>query len=605
MQVVMGDDRAPHWIKQNQQCRIPKRWIAFDTESTSERDDSESVQRWASGACITWQRGLKSGDRRTDYTFETPERLWEVVRSHCRPGTRTVAVAHNLGFDIRISRCLEILPTLGFELEWCNLDRNVSTMTWRSEYGTLVLCDLFTWLPMPLQEIGNLVGCSKLPMPNSRATNAAWNRYCLRDTEIVYLAKSSLLDWIASEQLGNWQPTGAGMSYGTWRHKFMSHKVLVHDNAAVIAHERMSMHTGRAEAWRHGVLSGDTWHEVDMRTAYTRIAAECELPQKYKFSTGPITQSQYEQLTEIYRVNCLVDVSAVEPIAPVYHDGHTLWPVGQYRTTLWDVEVNELLSSGQGVTIRSADVYTKATILGDWARWILTVQGDTSGDTPLVVKAFAKHCGRALIGRFSLRAPKWEEYGDNPMGEVGLSYQVDHKSGQVQRMMHVGAKTYIETHRVEGRDSLPQITGWVMAKCRMLLWEAMRIAGTSEIAHVDTDSVLVTARALALLREVYAADFNELWKVKGTWQSLDVYGPRNLRTGRQRKMSGVPVKAVETERDSFSGEVWSSLAADMANGRAGAVTVTDAVWTVQRKDPRRLSVDGGSTHTRPVCLPLD
>lgn len=605
MQVTLADDRTPHWIKNNHQCRIPTRWVAFDTEARGVKDDSEEVQEWASGAAITWRRGLKAGDQRSDHTFTTPEELWQVISDHCRPEHRTIAIAHNLGYDIRISRCLEILPTLGFELEWCNLDRNVSTMTWRSDHGTLVLADLFTWLPMPLSEIGKLVDCHKLRMPNTQAGHLEWDKYCLRDAEIVYLAKSCLLDWIAGEQLGNWQPTGAGMSYATWRHKFMSHKVLVHDNSAVIAHERMAMHTGRAEAWRHGNLTGDTWHEVDMRTAYTRIAAECELPQKYKFSTGPITICQYEQLTEIYRVNCLVDVSTVEPIAPTYHDGRSLWPVGEYRTVLWDVEVNELLASGQSVKIRGSDVYTKAPILCDWARWILQVQNNDTGDYSPVVRAFAKHCGRALIGRFSLRAPKWEHYGDNPMGDIGLSHEVDVTTGDVKRMMHVGNKTYIETHRVEGRDSLPQVTGWVMAKCRMLLWESMRTAGLDNIAHVDTDSVLVTTKALSAMRDTYAHDFDTLWKVKGTWSSVDVYGPRSMRTGRHRKMSGVPRKAVETKRDEFHGELWRSLASDMANGRHGAVTITDAVWTVKREDPRRLSVGGGSTHTKPVCLPVD
>lgn len=605
MQVTLADDRSTHWIRNNHQCRIPTRWISFDTEARGQRNGAEEVQGWSSGAAITWRRGLKSGDQRTDHTFKTPERLWEIVRNHCRPEHRTVAIAHNLGYDVRISRCLEILPTLGYELEWCNLDRNVSTMTWRSKYGTLVLADLFTWLPMPLSEIGKLVDRDKLRMPDTQAGDLEWDKYCLRDAEIVYLAKSRLLDWIASEQLGNWQPTGAGMSYATWRHKFMSHKVLVHDNAAVIAHERMSMHTGRAEAWRHGNLTGDTWHEVDMRSAYTRIAAECELPTKYKFTTGPISVPQYEQLTEIYRVNCLVDVNTVEPIAPVYHDGRTLWPVGEYRTTLWDVEVNELLASGQSVKIRGADVYTKAPILAEWGKWILEIQGSKSDDNSPVVRAFAKHCGRALIGRFSLRAPKWEHYGENPMGETGLSHEVDYATGKIRRMMHVGDKTYVETHRVEGRDSLPQVTGWVMAKCRMLLWEAMRIAGSQQIAHVDTDSVLVTTGALEALRRVYSDDFEQLWQVKGRWSHLDVYGPRSVRTGATRKMSGVPRKAVEKKRDEFHGELWRSLASDMANGRPGAVTITDAIWTIKREDPRRLSVGGGSTHTKPVCLPAD
>lgn len=605
MKVEFGQDRKAHWIKANHQCRIPKRWVAIRTKAETIRDGDEQIQRWSQGTAIFWRHGLKGGDYREDGAYNTPEELWEAVSGYCRPEHRTIVIGCNIGDDIRLSRVLEILPQLGFELEWCNLDRNVSTMTWRSDHGSIVFCDLFTWLPMPLHKVAMLVDGSKLPVSNTRGGSDVQARAAARECEVIYMAKTRLVNWIADNQLGNWQPTGAGMAYATWRHGFMDYKVLVHDSAEVIERERMAMHTGRAEAWRHGILSGDTWHEIDMRAAYTRIAAECELPQKLKFSTGPITQSQYEQLTQIYRVNCQVDVDTLEPIAPTYHDGHTLWPTGRYSTTLWDVEVNELLASGASVNIRGTDVYTKANVLGTWARWIISQVFDSTDSTDALVRAYAKHCGRALIGRFSLRSPRWEYYGTNITGETGLSYDVDSETGIVRRMMHVGSKTYVETARVEGRDSCPQITGWVMAKCRMLLWEAMHTAGTSELAHVDTDAVLVSDKGLARMREVYGTDFDTLWQVKGTWTSLDVYGPRNLRTGRQRKMAGIPVNAREGKRDTFTGEMWASLAADMSNGRAGAVTVTDAVWTTKRVDPRRQSVGHGSTHTRAIRLPAD
>lgn len=601
----IADDRTNHWIKRNHQCRIPKRWVAFDTESHTVKGEGEQIQSWATGCAIFWRRGIKRGDDRQDFTFETPEDMWKEVAKFCRPGTRTVAIAHNLGHDVRISRVLEILPTLGFELEWCNLDRNVSTMSWKSANGTLLLCDLFTWLPIPLSKVANLVGSRKLDTPASTASRAVWNRYCMRDAEIVYEAKSALLDFIQVEQLGNWQPTGAGMAYATWRHRFMSHKVLVHNNPEVIRAERAAMHTGRAEAWRHGLLTHDMWHEIDLRTAYTKIAAECDLPTKYKFSSGPITQKQYEQLSTVYRVNCLVDVSTDVPVAPTYHDGRTMWPIGEFRTWLWDVEVNELYAQGASVKILRADAYTKEPILRDWANWVLSVQDSTAIGVSDVVKAYAKHSGRALIGRLSLRAPKWEPYGTNPMGEVGLSYEVEHATGNVRRMMHVGSATFVETARVEGRDSLPQVTGWIMAECRIRLWWGMLAAGLDNIAHVDTDSVLCNTRGLQGLQECYGPAFASMWQRKGSWPALDVYGPRNLRTGRQRKIAGIPLKATETSTDTFTGEQWHSLASDMAKGRAGLVTITQGTWTAKRLDPRRLDAPGAETRTVAVRLPVD
>lgn len=601
----IADDRTNHWIRENRQCRIPKRWIAFDTEAVTENGEGESVQRWAMGCAITWKRGLKRGDDREDFTFETPEDLWRKVASYCRRGTRTVAIAHNLGYDVRISRVLEILPTLGFELEWCNLDRNVSSMSWKSPNGTLVLCDLFTWLPKSLSDIGQLCGIPKLNMPKVSARPEEWRKYCLRDCEIVYAAYSLILNWIERGQLGNWQPTGAGMAYATWRHKFMEHKVLVHNNPDVIAAERAAMHTGRAEAWRHGILAHDMWHEIDLRTAYTRIAAEVELPAKYKFSTGPITQRQYEQTSTRYRLNCLVDVSTDQPVAPTFHNNRTVWPVGTFRTWLWDVEVNELYAHNARVKILRTHAYTRAPVLANWANWVLSVQDSQSTDIPDVVKAYAKHSGRALIGRLSLRAPKWEPYGENPMGEAGISYEVEHGTMRTRRMMHVGNTTFVETGRVEGRDSLPQITGAVMAECRVRVWWAMLAAGLDNIAHVDTDSVIVNSQGLRNMQVAYGAAWRTMWQRKGSWGSLDVYGPRNLRTGSKRKIAGVPVKAAETKRDTFTGEQWHSLASDMEHGRPGEVTITEGTWTVKRIDPRRLDAPGADTRTVAVRLPVD
>jgi len=594
--------RAAHWVKNNHQSRIPKRWIAFDTESWTEKGENEEIQHWRSGAAVRWRTDLKTGIAKESALFTSPEEYWTWVSEYCKPGYRTVAVAHGLGYDIRISRAFDILPSLGFTLDWCNLDRNVSAMTWRSNHGTLIVCDLFTYLPMPLHKVGELLSLPKLRMPSVQASQEHWDEYCSRDADIVFRAVHDLVGYIHSSDLGNWQPTGAGMAYSTWRHKFMTHKVLVHDEPEVLRAERDAMHTGRAEAWRHGVVSDGPWFEVDLRAAYTRIAQDSELPAKYKFSCGSISQAQYEELTRTFRVLSEVRVTTDVPVVPFDNGERTLWPVGTFTTRLWDVEINEALAEGASVRFLRSHVYTKAPLLRDWATWVLGVMGGGDINAPKVVEAWAKHCGRALIGRLSLRVPSWEAFGANPMDGAGISYDVDYVTGNVRRMMHVGNKTFVETSRSEGRDSLPQITGAIVAECRVRLWQAMRSAGFENLAHVDTDSVLVNRAGLGNLRATYSGSFNVLWQVKGTWQALTVYGPRNIRAGRDRKVSGVPKGAVEVEPNVFTGEQWRGLAADMVAGRAGAVTVHPGHWVLNASDPRRLSAAGNGGRTVAVRL---
>lgn len=595
--VVVSPDRTPHWIKLNHQTRMPKRWIAFDTEARSVRNGDEEVQSWQMGAAIRWRSDLKSGDHAEAQTFDDAKALWSWVSGYCREGMRTVAFAHNLGYDIRISQALTILPLLGFKLEWCNLDSNVSSMTWRSDHGTLVLADTWTWLPLDLATIAPSVGLRKLQMPPDNAKHARWERYCMRDAEIVYRCVKELNAYITDNALGNWQPTGAGMAYATWRHKFMNTKVLVHDDVEALTAERAAMHTGRAEAWRHGQMLGDTWTEIDMRNAYTTIAAECELPVKLKMRVGAITNVQYQRLRSTYRILAEVAVSTSLPVVPTQVNSRTLWPTGTFRSWLWDTEVNALLDSGGSVKVLQAYLYTRGPILSEWARWVLSILRRDDSDVSPVVQTWLKHCARALIGRISLRCPTWELFGANPLGITGITHQTDVASGKTDRMMHIGDRTFIETERREGRDSLPQVTGWIMAECRARLWRAMSDAGLDELAHVDTDSLIVSAAGYVALRAAQEASWPDHWQTKGSYRRMIVYGPRNYRGDGVRKVAGVPKRATELLPNVFEGERWHGLSRDLESDRSGAVTVETSRWEVNVNDPRRLSASGVGTAT--------
>lgn len=597
--------RAAHWVKVNHQERMPPRMVAFDTEARSTYDGDTEVQQWRVGCAIRWRTDTTISDHREAAVFQSPEEFWAWVAEYTRKGTRTVVWAHNLGYDVRTSRMFEILPKLGYHLEWCNLDRNISSATWRSARGTIVLADTWTWIPLPLGVIAGQTGTVKYDMPPDRAPDSEWSRYCMQDCEILYRVCSVLVAYIKENALGNWQPTGAGMAYATWRHRFLEHKILVHDDRDALTAERIAMHTGRAEAWLHGPVRNQKWTEVDLRNAYVTIASEIDLPRKLHMRGKTISVEQFRRLRDTFAVLCRVTITVDSPIVPTIHNGRHLWPVGTFETWLWDNELGMALSAGAQVKIHDHITYVKAPVLQSWARWVLGILYDDTSAAGPVVRTWIKHCGRSLIGRLSLRAPHWEYFGANPEGITGITHVTFPAEQRTTRMLHVGEDTLIESARDEGKDSLPMITGYIMAECRVRLWKGMNIAGLQNLAHVDTDSVLVNSAALAAMRDAYGASFAATWTIKGTYTDLVIYGPRAYYRDRKRVTAGIPAKAEETSPGHYAGQRWSSLAADLERGETGSVTLASATWQLRTTDPRRRDACGGLGLTEAYRLPED
>lgn len=571
--------------------------VALDTESKSKVTGKAEVQTWRIGCAIRWRTDLKTGDHAEAAVFDSAIDLWRWIDSFTRKETRTVVWAHNLGHDVRITSAMTILPTLGYEMEWCNLSSNVSVMVWHSDHGTLVLADTFTWVPLPAAAMATDVGLSKLKMPPGNATDEVWAPYCMRDAQIVYRVVRDLTAFIKSEHLGNWQPTGAGMAYSMWRHRFMDHKVLVHDDEGALSAERKAMHTGRAEAWRHGEIWDDKWTEVDMRNAYLTIARECELPRKLLYHSGAITNGQLTSLNKTLRVLGRCEVTTDVPVVPFHNGERTLWPVGKFTSWLWDTEIECAIRYGAQVRIREIYTYARAPILAKWADWLTSILRDKDSQISPIVRTWLKHTSRAFIGRLSLKTPSWESFGANITGETGISFILDCETGQKSRLMHVGNRTYIEMESRESRDSVPMVTSWIMAECRVRLWDAMNAAGLDHLAHVDTDSLIVDAAGLAALTQALRGALADAWQVKGAWSRLAVYGPRHYYRGRQRVISGVPLKADEVAPGQFEGEKWASFALDLQAFGDGQVTTWHDTWTAKRSDPRRRDQPGVAGRT--------
>lgn len=579
--------RTPHWIKGNQTERVPHRWIVADTESRREQLDGLERQTFRLAVATRWRDDLATGDHQEWLHTESTAQFWEWVTGYCYRKGRTVLWFHNSSADLAWLDAFTWLPKLGWELVWCNLDRDVSVVTWRGPGGTLVIADTYTWCPAPLEELGGLVGLPKLELPADEDSTGSWFARCQRDVEITERVVRELLALVKGRGLGNWQPSGAGMGHTTWRHRFMTDKVLVHDDTQALDAEREAMHAGRAEAWWHGVAKGGPFTEWDMHMSYCRIAAENLLPAKLWEQEDAPSRKVHEWSLTKFRVLARVIVRTDVPVVPARVGGRIIWPVGEFETTLWDCELHLLRQAGGKYRVLKQWRYTRKPALSAWAQWSIDLCASGPPEVTDLQRVWVKHQSRAVIGRLALRTPTWEEYSDNWMPEyTGLSY-LSEGDQPARRLMHVGSKVWRESDRAEAQQSVPQVTSWIMAEGRCRLWRGALAAGTSHVLHLDTDSVIVDRAGDAALEAAAAAGLDGHWRRKDTWRRLEITGPRHYRTPQRRQAPGVPRRAREIAPGRYAGEVWDSLARGLGEGRTGEILVRQREWSPQVIDHRR------------------
>ena len=593
-----------HWVQRNETSRAPNRWVWLDTEANRHEDGGAEVQTWRLG--VTCFDHLNERSRiwqpPTWHRHHNPVHLWETIDSYTRADTRTIVMAHNMGYDVRISAAIPLLRGLGWELTRWQVSDQGCVLRWRKDSKSLWLCDSYSWLPKALGEIGSLINHQKTEWPGFDADTDTMFKRCEQDVVILREAMLPLVKWVRDDDLGNWQPTGGAMAWANWRHKHYSHPVLVHDDEDARHAERAAGFTGRCEAWLHGRLSGGTWAEWDLPLAYPRVCLETPLPTILRGRIiGPNT-SQVVKRDPKNRYLVLAEIKSETPTLPVRQDNRIKWPVGHFQGWYWDHEL--CLAAEQGARIRplTAYRYSASTALADWAEWVISVvEDETLPYTPLQRLA-AKNWARALIGRFGVRYWAWEDWGDDDIEGVRMDWLVNHDTRQVGRILHVAGKMFGADTMAEGANSIPAIMSAIMAECRVRLWHIMNTAGLENVAYCDTDSVIVNDAGTVNLYESNASA--NLWglRPKSRWDSLTVIGPRQLILDGHHRVAGVSRGAERTGPLQWVGERWEGLTQAAEQGRADKVVIRPTRWELTGVDNRRQHEHDGTTSAYRINL---
>lgn len=592
---TVGDDRAWHYVRRNETTRMPRRHIFLDTESTSERTRTGHVQRWRLGVAAhrIAEKGRLAKESLTVY--ENPRQLWRDASETTRGRNRTVLWAHNLGYDVRISESFEVLPALGWRCTAHNLANRGTWLNWRRGDATLLMVDSQSVFPVPLEQLAKTFMSAKVRLPSDEDSREHWVARCTRDVEILRDAIVAYLAWIEKEDLGSWQLTGAGQSYAAFRHRFLTHQMLVHGDTEALAAERRAMWTGRCEAYWRGRTGHVGVEEWDLSLAYARIARDNDLP--VQLIGEPSPDSDLGELLEHKRFAVLADVEVTtdRPVVPCQVDGRMAWPVGRFNTTLWGPELRLALECGATVVPSRIWAYATRPALREWGTWIIDRLTNPDSDITPWQRIVLKHWARALIGRFGMRYSAWEHFGVTQALRLMHLDVYDATTGEEYVMSQLGQDFYRSAGEVEWDQSQPAITGYVMSIMRVWLWQLMQAMGDKAVLYADTDSFYITKEHHDQAVMLAASKLGEGLRLKELFKRATILGPRQIVTDGRPRIAGLPSRAVAMPDGSFQGEVWASLSASMRRGTPSAVITTDRRWKVSGVDNRRAPGPDGWT----------
>jgi hypothetical protein len=600
---VKTEPRTYHYIRRNELTRIPRAHVILDCGAQVTRTPSGHDRTWRNA--YAWFSRAPKGKAAKEWqaAFNDPGALWRAISDHCGRKARTVVWSHNTGYQARVSEAFIHLPALGWELAGHNLVPRGCWMTWRRDGATLVMVDVASVWPTTLASIGKMFGLAQPSVPDVATPEDVWRVWCERNVHILRTAVTAYLAWLSEHDMGNWQLTGAGQSWAAYRHKWMHHDLLVHGDADALAAERRAMWTGRCEAYWHGTELRQVLHEWDLSTAYARVARDARLPVRLLGPVPPNRSPESYVDDPRYVVLAEVSVETETPTVPTLHDDRILWPVGRFDTTLWDVEIQEAIADGATVTYGRAWLYRAEPALRGWAQWVLNSLSASDDVVPAWRKAIIRHWSRALVGRFAMQYSTWADWATSSTMDVERRTVIDEIEDSTYDILHIGAQIFREEGVEEWSNSMPAITGYVMALCRIRLWRLKKALPEGCVLYVDTDSLLATDLFSDEIAALARSSQGEGLRLKTSWQGFSLYGPRQIVTGDRVRMGGIPVRALRTARHKFEGEVYESVDVALRHGRASIVKAVDRTWTTTSVDRRRSGPSVGWTSPYRIEVP--
>lgn len=581
-----GREVPVHYLRPNHSEWTPPVLCGVDTE-TRQVDDGGQVLRLWCASIVSRPDGRTDPDSRRDARGHTRSELAVQIDEWSRLHATLWIYAHNLGFDLAVSRLPVELSKLGWSVTDFALDGRAPWMRLAKGRKRITLADSWSWVPSSLEVIGGAVGVNKRDLPDDGESDEAWFTRCASDVDILVAMMSQLMDWWNDTSRGRWSVTGAASGWNAFRHTPTPFKVVIDPNKEGVAHERSAIYGGRRSVARVGPQTPSQYVEADFERAYTVAARDLPLPfrRMRQFDTLPLDSSLIGDPR--WGLIAEVDIETDRPRWPVRKGGRVWYPVGCFRTTLAGPDIEDARDRGALRAIHSGHSYRLGPHMAPWAAWCLQVADERNLEIPTIVRMVAKQWGRSVVGKWAQR--KFVRIALGPAPTDGWGYEQAWMANEHVRasIVDIGGQRHICYADGDGENAFPAVLAYIESYVRVALNRAIDAVGSAAFLQCDTDGLIANVPELirrARSDDTRAAilnpegDFLTLimesisrttapfrLRTKRTYSRIDIIGPQHIRLDETRRFSGIPGSGETLDDGRIGAWVWPKLSAQMSN----------------------------------------
>lgn len=411
--------------------------------------------------------------------------------------------------------------------------------------------------------------------------------------ECAHHVRRYLCEWIRTikdQCLGSLRPTVASQSWGAFRYRFLAEPILCHCNRKAESLETDVYFPGRAEAFHIGKVPGPIY-QLDINSCYPAIVMQQPLPVRFVKHIEDDTADVAYYFRQGFDVIAECLISTEEPVFPYRRKGATIFPIGNFATTLAGPELRRALALGclQGVV--RASVYETSRVLQSITHWALQLRAAAKLSRQRVKEDVAKRMINSLYGRFAQRIRQWitlaEERSETPYWD---RYERNNETGALDHFRSIAWMIQQEVDKGLSNDAIAAIPATICSAARIQLYDLSEQAGFRNVCYMATDSLLVNMEGKEGLRgqmEEYPGEPGKL-KLASSHAHVDIYGVGHVESPETNKAAGVPKIATGSHADGFKWDSYERPQGALSRGkRPGALLV-----------PRSATYKGGYRHGR-------
>lgn len=592
--------RKAHILSVPKRVVMPKHIIFFDTETKDTIiNEKQKLLTLRLGVAIYCRHsGAGKLVEHERYNFSDPDDFNRWLMAKAKRRKEIYVVAHNIGFDIRITGSFKFLS----QNEWRRthfIDEGINfTASFTHKRARIKFINNQQLFNVSLKMLGESIGTYKSQVDFTTVSDDELRVYCLQDVRVMIAAWRIWLAYIINNDLGSFKITAASQAMEAFRHRFMKEPLFIHTHEKAIQLERESYHGGRVECFFIGHYDKGKVYCVDINSMYPFVMKE-PVPVKLIKHYARSNLAQFTALRNKYGYIADVTLELLDPVLPVVVNGGKLaFPTGMVRGVFTKPEIELAEKHGTVRKVHALNIYSESPILTDFVEYFWEARQKFKNEGNVAFSYISKLLMNSLYGKFGQRHTEYTIIGSTKTIPDGMYKTALDASGKLYNLRILDGIIEKETGQREAYHAFPAIASYVTARARVYLYSLIERANRGDVLYCDTDSLFVTESGYTRLAEHIENTRLGYLKLVGIEESMTVHAPKYYSFGSKVVQKGIRHSAIKLAPFRYEQEKFVSFRGALRAHNVNGVTV---IRIVKKIHPR---YDKGTVTSSGLVVPL-